>query len=166
MNGTSPPVTFSLETWQAMFPEFSALTSAQGNAYFMQATTICGNSCSNPIYGDGNLAALLYTLTSHFAWLSCPKDANGNPAATGTPASELVGRISSAAEGSVNVQTELELGADTGALQAFLSQTKYGLSYWAAIQQYRTARYLPNPTIVVNGLFPGVWGPGGFRRGF
>ena len=164
MNGTSPPVTFSYATWTAMFPEFSALTPEQGTAYFMQASTICANSCSNPINADGNLAALLYMLTSHFAWLNCPKDANGNPAATGTPASALVGRISSAAEGSVNVQTEWETGGDASSLQAFLTQTKYGAQYWAAIQQYRTARYLANPTLVVNGLLPGLWGPGGFYR--
>lgn len=164
MNGTSPPVTFNYETWIAMFSEFAPLTPAQGTAYFMQATTICANSCSNPINADGNLAALLYTLTSHFAWLSCPKDANGNPATAGAPASPLVGRISSAAEGSVNVQTELEFGSDMGALQAFLAQTKYGLAYWAGIQQYRTARYLARPTIVVNGILPGLWNRGGFFR--
>ena len=164
MNGTAPPVIFSLATWQAMFPEFSALTPEQGSAYFMQATTICGNSCSNPMNAAGNLAALLYTLTSHFAWLNCPKDANGNPAATGTIASQLVGRINSAQEGSVNVQTEWDATGDTSALQAFLTQTKYGAQYWAAIQQFRTARYLPNPTRVVNGLFPGIFSPGLFIR--
>jgi hypothetical protein len=166
MNGATPPVSFDFATWVAMFQEFSALSPAQGEAYFMRACTLCANSCSNPMYGDGNLPALLYLLTSHYAWLSCPKDANGNPAATGTPASPLVGRISSAQEGSVNVQTELEMGDDTGALQSFLSQTKYGLEYWASISQYRTATYLANPTRVVLGVLPGLWNAGGFfRRG-
>jgi hypothetical protein len=89
-----------------MFPVFSPLTSAQGQAYFNSACLICANSCSNPIFGDGNLETLLLYLTSHFAMLLCPKDSNGNPAATGQAPSPLVGRISSAQQGSVNVQTE------------------------------------------------------------
>lgn len=164
MNGTTPPVTFSSATWVAMFPEFTPLTPAQGQAYFMAASTICANSACNPINADGNLATLLYWLTSHFAWLLCPKDANGNPAATGQMASQLVGRISDAAEGSVNVSVDWPTGADTTALEKFLAQTKYGAAYWAMTSQYRTARYLARPTIVVNGIFPGVFSPGGFFR--
>lgn len=164
MNGTSPPVTFSYATWVASFPEFSALTPEQGQAYFNDATLICANSCSNQINRDGNLAALLYWLTSHFAWLKCPKDANGNPAATGQLASQLVGRISDAAEGSVHVSTDWQMGGDATALEKFLVQTKYGAAYWAMTSQYRTARYLARPTIVVNGIFPGVFSPGGFFR--
>ncbi len=161
MNGTTPPIVFSYETWVAMFPEFAPLTSAQGTGYFTRATTsFAANSCSNPAFGDCRLEGLLYLATSHVAWLNCPKDANGNPAATGTIASQLVGRISSAAEGSVNVQTELDFGTDMGALQGYLSQTKYGLEYWAAIQNYRTAQYLPNPTrVVLGGLYPGLYNP-------
>jgi uncharacterized protein DUF4054 len=161
MNGTTPPVVFSFQTWVGLFPEFSALTPDQGAAYFMRATgSFAANSCSNPANADGRLSYLLYLATSHVAWLACPKDANGNPSATGTAASPLVGRISSAAEGSVNVQTELEMGTDLGAFQAYLSQTKYGLEYWLSVQNYRTARYLARPTIVVNGIYPGLWSPG------
>ena len=136
-----------------MFNEFSPLTAAQGQGYFNNATLICANSCSNPIYGDGNLAALLYWLTSHFAWLNCPKDAIGNPAATGAIASQLVGRISDANEGSVSVSTEWR--GDTSDIEAFLAQSRYGITYWSMTAQYRTSRYLARPTIVVNG-----WGFG------
>lgn len=166
MNGTTPPVTFNYETWIALFPEFSPLSEAQGNAYFMRATDVCANSCSNPINATGNLASLLYLLTSHVAWLSCPKDANGNPAATGQAASQLVGRISSANEGTVSVQTELDDTGNSSALDSWLQQTKYGLEYLAKIAQYRTAVYLANPTVVVNGILPGLWNAGGFRRGW
>ena len=159
------PVIFNYQTWVSMFGEFSALTPAQGGAYFVRATgNFAANSCSNPAFRDGRLEYLLYLATSHIAWLSCPKDDNGNPAATGTIASQLVGRISSAQEGSVNVQTEWDVTGDTSSLEAFLTQTKYGAEYWAAIQNYRTARYLPNPTRVVNGILPGIYSPGGFFR--
>lgn len=158
MNGTVPPVTFSYDVWVASFPEFSPLTPAQGQAYFNQATLICGNSCSNPINADGNLAALLYILTAHFAWLNCAKDANGNPSATGTP-NPLVGRVADASQGTVSVSTEWNSGGSPSDLEAFLIQTKYGSQYWAATAQYRTARYLANPTRVVNGLYPGIFSP-------
>lgn len=158
MNGTTPPVTFAYATWVASFPEFSQLTPAQGQAYFNDATLICANAATNPMNADGNLAALMYWLTSHFAWLKCPKDANGNPAATGQIASQLVGRISNASEGSVSVQTEWQMGGDATALEKFLAQTKYGAAYWTLTSQYRTARYMARPTIVLNGAFPRLFG--------
>jgi hypothetical protein len=161
VNGNTPPVTFSFATWTAMFPEFSALTPEQGLAYFYRATGLCANACSNPMFGDSVLPYRLYLLTSHFAWLSAPRDSSGNPAASGAPASSLVGRISSAQEGSVNVQTELDMGADTSSWEAELTQTKYGLEYLAKLAPYRTAVYLANPTVVLNGLL-GVSLPGRF----
>ena len=160
MNGPpSPPVTFSYETWIAMFPEFSQLTSDQGAGYFMRATTsIVANAISNPAYGDGKLPGLIYLATSHVAWLNCPRDTNGNPAATGQPGSPLVGRISSAQEGSVNVQTEWEVGGAQTQLDAYLQQTKYGVEYLAGIGPYRTARYLARVTpVVLGGVYPGYW---------
>ena len=148
MTVPTPPVVFDYPTWVGMFPEFAPLSAPQGQGYFNRACLICGNQCSNPIFATGNLPTLLYLLTSHIAWLSCPKDANGNPAATGTVASPLVGRIASAQQGSVNVQVEWAGGTDMSALEAYLTQTRYGTEYWAAIQQFRTARYIALPTIV------------------
>lgn len=150
---TSPPVTFDYPTWTAMFPEFATLTPAQGSAYFMRATgSIIANDVTNPIYGDGNLPYLIYLVTAHVAWLNCPKDGGGNPAATGAPASQQVGRISGATEGSVSVQFDWPMG-DASAQEKYLAQTKYGAEYWAATAQYRTARYCARPTIVVGGRF-------------
>jgi len=158
MNGTSPPVTFSQETFVAMFPEFSPLTPAQGQAYFNSASLVFANSASNPANADGNLASLLYWLTAHFAWLLCPKDGSGNPAATGQGASQLVGRISSAAEGSVNVQTEWPTDGGASAQEKFLTQTKYGAFFWSATAQYRLAHYAARPTrVVLGGFFPGFF---------
>jgi hypothetical protein len=161
MNGISPPFAFSLDTWIAMFPEFTQITQPYGQAYWNNATLICANSCTNPAAGDGNLQALLYWLTSHFAWLQSARDANGNPVVAGTAGAQapspLVGRISDATEGSVSVATEWN-ASDPSALENFLTQTKYGAAYWAMTSQYRTARYLARPTIVQNvpfGFFHG-----------
>lgn len=130
-----------------MFPEFAGLSDPQGQGYFNRACLICANSAANPMNTDGILATMLYLLTAHVAWLNCPRDASGNPAATGAPGSPLVGRVSSASEGSVSVQTEWNSG-DASSLEAYLTQTKYGAEYWAASAPYRTARYIARPTRV------------------
>jgi hypothetical protein len=156
---TTPPVIYSYETWVSMFPIFAPLSSDQGNGYFIRATTsIVGNAYSNPAWGDGKLPGMIYLATSHIAWLSCAKDANGNPSATGTAPSPLVGRISSAAEGSVNVSTEWTVGGTQTQLDAYLQQTPFGVELLAALAVYRTARYLPNRRpVVLGGVYPGFW---------
>jgi Protein of unknown function (DUF4054) len=163
--GTSPPVSFSYATFIASFPEFSALSSGQVQAYFNRATgSIIGNSVTNPIFNDGNLPYLIYLATAHVAWLNCPKDANGNPAATGanSPPANLVGRISTANEGSVSLALEWPLDGNSSAQEKYLSQTKYGVEFWAALAPYRTAQYAARPTIVRNGRFRGCWGTWGW----
>ena len=87
-------------------------------------------------------------LTAHLAWLYAPRDANGNPASTGQIAPPLVGRISTASEGSVSVSTELTSSGSPS--EAFFSQTKYGLSFWQATAQFRTARYAARPLVIDN----------------
>lgn len=150
------PVTFSYDTWTAMFAEFAGLSAPQGQGYFNRACLICANSPANPMNGDGILATMLYLLTSHIAWLNCPRDASGNPAASGAPAAPLVGRVANASEGSVSVQVEWNGGMDASGMQAYFTQTKYGAEYWAASAPYRTARYIARPTRVPLA--------GGFRR--
>lgn len=156
------PVTFDFPTWVGLFPEFSGLTAGQGTAYFTRATgTIIANSDTNPANADGNLSYLIYLATSHVAWLNCPKDAAGMPSSTGSLPPPIVGRISSVSEGSVSVSTEWPTGGDLSAQEKYLMQTKYGAELWAALGQYRTARYLARPTAVFGGRFLSPW----YRRG-
>jgi hypothetical protein len=150
----SPPFVFSYETWVAMFPIFAPLSPTQGNAYAMRAALQFANSCSNPAYcGAGSLDGYFYLVISHIAWLSSPKDANGNPAAAGAAPSPLVGRISNATEGSVSVQTEWDAGGSVSPNEAYWLQTPFGAEFWTATAPFRTARYLARPTIVA-GTFP------------
>jgi hypothetical protein len=159
---TTPPVVFDFPTFAAMFPEFSGLNATIGLAYFTRATgSIIANAATNPANADGNLMYLVYLATAHVAWLNSPKDASGNPSATGQPASPLVGRISSASEGSVSVQTEWPAN-DPTAQQNYLSQTRYGVELWTALAPYRTARYLARPTRVINVPFGRGRGCGGW----
>lgn len=160
----TPPVTFSFQTFTILFPEFSCLIEAQAQAYFMMATLYCPNVPQNPFNCSGVLAQLLYLVTAHIAWLLSPKDANGNPTAPGqgSPAAPLVGRISAATQGSVNVSLEFD-GTAGGPSEQFFSQTQYGLIFWQATASIRTARYIANPTIVPGVVYPSAsWLPNGF----
>lgn len=163
----SPPaVTFSWTTFTTWFPEFSCMTSVQGQAFFDLAGAFVENSTRNPLWCYGVLPQVLYLVTAHLAWLRAPRDANGNPAATGTPPNiGIVGRINSATQGSVSVGTTLD-GEAGSPSEAFYAQTQYGLMAWQAMVVGRSFRYTVNPTIVAQPVFPGApwlpinfWGP-------
>jgi hypothetical protein len=152
------PVVFDFPTWIGIFPEFTPLNPTLGNAYFIRATGgIVDNSPTSRLLQDGNLSYLVYLATSHIAWLNCPKDASGNPSASGAPASPLVGHIGQAAEGSVNVTIDWPLDASSDSMEKYLAQSKYGVEYWAATAQYRTAQYAAQPMIVFGGRFRSPW---------
>lgn len=157
-------VTFDYAEWTAGFPMFANCTSGQGQRYFNRASYICGNSITNPaMIPAGMLADLLYLLTSHIAWLSAPRGPDGQPAATGTmPDPALVGRIKSATEGSVSIDTDMGSDINAGSpSQAWYMQTQFGAEYWAATAPFRTFRYGARPTTIPeNALFL----PFGFRR--
>jgi hypothetical protein len=127
-------VSFNYATWAAMYPELSTVSSAAAQGYFAQATLYQANDGSGPV-GDPNAQlALLNMLTAHIAAL--------NATINGQQPNALVGRISSATEGSVTVSTELPVSAG---MEAWCAQTKYGIAWWNATRQYRTFRYAPGP---------------------
>jgi len=152
------PVTFDYPAFVARYPEFAGLSRPQAQSYFDDACVICQNTAANPADAAGILPQLLTYLTGHIAWLNAPRDANGNPAATGQPASPIVGRINTASEGSVSVGADIGDANAGSPSQAWYMQTRYGAQYWAATAQFRTARYSARPTVVANPLFP--WIPG------
>jgi hypothetical protein len=162
MTSPTPVVTFDFDTWVATYPEFAGCSAAQGQAWFDLADLYFANDSGNPALtaGDARFAQLVYMMTSHVAWLNAPRDANGAPAQAGQPASPLVGRVSSASEGSVSVQTDAGDANAGSPSQAWYMQTKYGAAWWAATAPYRTARYAARPTYV-----PGTYGAfPAFRR--
>lgn len=163
MTAVPPAVTFDYAAWVARYPEFAAVNSGLAAAYFSEAGLYFENSVCNPAYTNGTLSTLLNMLTAHIAWLNAPRDANGNPASTGGSASPLVGRISSAGEGSVNVSAEYDKSGSPS--EAWFTQTKYGAAYWQATAAYRTFQYAARPTVVPGTGFPSYFGgPVIYRR--
>jgi hypothetical protein len=128
---------FVYADWAAQFPEFAGrVTEAMANAYFAQAgdvSPLVDNSGSSPITDPARLGRVLYLLTAHMAQLFAPLTPGG-------AASGLVGRISSAGEGSVSVGTDM--GQVTTSAAWFL-QTPYGALVWQMLLPYRLGRYVP-----------------------
>lgn len=158
MTTPTPPVTFDFPTWVGLYPEFANCTAAQGKNWFFRASFLCGNEACNPANAvTGMLQSLLYLLTSHIAWLNAPRDAQGNPAATGVAPSPLVGRIDQATEGSVSVHADMGDATAGSPSQPWYMQTKWGAEYWAATAGVRQARYIAQPTIIPGPVYPGVY---------
>lgn len=155
MNG-QPAVVFNFENWIQTFPMFSAVSQPLAQSYFDMAT-LYFNNCGWP----GSLPQapmLLNLLTSHLAWLYSPRDDNGNPASTGTLPPMIVGRISSASQGSVSMQTDFNSSQGSPNAQWY-NQTPWGAQYWAATAPFRTARYVGRRRRVVDGAFPSCPSP-------
>lgn len=159
----SPPVTFDWATFTLLFPEFECLTEARVQQYFNMATMFVRNTPGNPAICI--LPQLLNLVTAHIAWLLSPKDSSGNPSLTGSASNAgLVGRISSATQGSVSVGTTLD-GQPGSPSEQWYAQSQYGLLAFQAMAAFRVARYTVSPTLVAlgTGFVPaGYWnGPWG-----
>ena len=134
-------VAFNYANWAARYPEFSAVAQATVEQYFAEATIYHSNNGVGPVDDPTVQSALLNMVTAFIA--ARYSQSQGSPM-PGSPqdANGLVGRISSAAEGSVSVQTENQY--PPGSAQ-FWQQNKYGADYWNATKAYRTMRYRASP---------------------
>lgn len=140
---------FNYAIWAAVFPELALWTAAPvAQNYWYEASLLLDNTAMSPVQDLGIRAMLLGLLTAHICALRQPMN--------GQPSSPLVGRISHAVEGTVQVQTQMEY--PPGSAQ-YYQQTKYGSQYWQSTAQYRTARYFPGPRRNMNPYgIPGVYG--------
>ena len=116
-------VAFNYSAWSARYPEFSTVTEQTAQLYFNEACLYCDNTGTGPVKDEAVLSVLLNMLTAHIAYLS-------------TPGRDSVGRVSSASEGSVSASFDLQVPGSA----AWFAQSKYGLAFWQATAQYRTAR--------------------------
>jgi len=134
------PLAFDYDIFSARFPELvpplGPVTAELGALYWAEAGMYWRNDGTGPCDTDDQQRILLDLLTAHIAGL--------NAAISGALPYNVVGRISSANEGSVSVSTTLSLAPD-GVLQEWYAQTKYGFQFWAMTSGFRLARYRPGP---------------------
>lgn len=149
-------VTFDYATWAGQYPEFNqTVTSGQAQADFNQACLYLDNTPMSLVTDSsvgGRRETILYQITSHIAQLL--------QGSLGQPASQLVGQVTGATQGSVTVGVA-EMKPESA---AWWAQTKYGLLAWQALAPYRTALYVPAPQIPLAaqslaglGYFRGGW---------
>ncbi len=152
------PVAFNYSAWQQQYPTFVNVSEPFANDCFTAAGQFCDNTAQSPVCDATQLTYFLNLLTCHICWLICPQ-VNGMPNDSGAGSlSPIVGRINSATEGTVSVQSELQVPGGA----AWYAQTQWGLLYWTASGAYRMARYMPGPPSLSPGarLFGGPWGYG------
>lgn len=127
-------ITFDYAAWAQQFPQFSStVDEAQANIYFTIATTLHRNDGGGPVSTAATQTQLLNYVVAHLAFLYSGTNTQ--------PAAQTVGRISSASEGSVSVQTDY--GNNVSQSMAFWIQSQFGATYWAMTAAYRTMRYIP-----------------------
>lgn len=127
-----PRVTITYAQWIALYPTFGKTVNdaAYDGVLWPYAQVLCRNDWASPVPTNDLLTQLLGVLMAHIAQLLY--------GSTGAPANtQLVGRISSAAEGSVNVSTEFPLTQSN----AWYNQTQWGAMYWTMIKPFRLGVY-------------------------
>ena len=131
-------VVFNYASWIARYPEFSVLANGADPTVvaplcFDEACIYLNNTDASLVRSVAVRTVLLNMLTAHIMQL--------NFGSNGQTPTAMVGRVSSATEGSVSVSTAM----DTPGSAAWFEQTKYGSAYWQASAQFRMMRYVPPP---------------------
>lgn len=141
------PITFVYADWVALLPQMLGVSQPQATLYFGLAEMYVRNDGGGSINDPVKLTNALYLTTAHLAALFS-QQTNGVPTTGGSePPSPLVGRIGSAAEGSVSVSSEMP---DQPQSAAWWNQTAYGAAVWKLLAPNRTARIVPAPRRTYN----------------
>lgn len=126
-------VVLDIDKFRAMFPEFSNVTDIDLQFLFDRATDYLNNTEYSLVIDAKKRERLLYLIMAHLAYVRYG-DSKGNGG------SGLVGRLSSASEGSVSVSS------DAGQIEfryMWYTQSPYGMDFWQATKVYRMANYYP-----------------------
>lgn len=128
-------VTFDPVVFAQRYPQFAAVSAPVLQSLFDEATLFLNNTPGSIVRDVTERTVLLNLVTAHVGTLS----GVAAPAGAGSTATQ-VGRVSSAAEGSVSASLDMGAVPNTA---AWWLQTQYGATYWQATAKYRTMRYLP-----------------------
>lgn len=130
-------VTFDPAAFKLAFPEFEQVPDARLTAIFNMVTaTTIDNTDASIVTDVPARSALIDLLVAHMLTLYGYTAIGGQI----VPGHGVVGRVSSATEGTVS--TSLEYRAAATATEAWYNQTPYGAQYWAFTAQYRSFRYV------------------------
>lgn len=111
-------VVFDPAEFKTLYPEFANLSDDVLQSYFNAACLLCNNTDQSPVTDLAERKMLLYMLVCHIATLK----ERGNA---------IVGTITSAAEGKVNVSVTPLVNAN------WYQSTACGALYWQATAKYR-----------------------------
>lgn len=120
-------VVFDVDQFREQYPTITA-NDAQLEGYFMLAESMLNNTRCSVVKNLDTRRQLLYMLTAHIATIN-DNNENGNP---------LVGRVSSATEGSVSISADY---GQMGNNERWYLQTPHGAMYWQLTAKYRSALY-------------------------
>jgi hypothetical protein len=129
-------VTFDPVAFKIAYPAFVNVDDAFLQSCFNEAGLYLSNTNCSPVQNITKRTLLLWMLTAHIATLKGAL----NPDGSTTP----VGRLASAAEGSVSIGTEYNAPGTA----AWFIQTQYGAAFWQATSSLRGFRYSARPTRV------------------
>lgn len=134
---------FCWPIWAARYPELVTAATNPVSEFmaagdWQEAGLYLANCCTSLVWPLTKRAIILGMIAAHIAALRM------RAANSGDPTGGVVGRISTASEGSVSVSTELALLPGSA---AWWATTNYGLSAWQALAPYRTAMYIAGPQI-------------------
>lgn len=124
-------VQFDYAKWVARYPEFAGVSQPTAQVYFDEGTIYFANDGRGPVTDATQQLTLLNMVTAHIAYLNAPEAQGGS----GSP---LVGRITTASEGSVSVG--VDTNGPVGSAWWFM-QSKYGANFWQATMPFRQMRY-------------------------
>lgn len=124
-------VIFDPKVFKEQYPEFASSPDGVLTRFWCQAVILLDNTKNSVVKDTCVRGTLLSLLVAHIACLFY--------GVNGQSPSDLVGRINSAKEGTVSVNTDLP-GITAGS--AWYAQTKYGLEYYELTRTFRTFRYI------------------------
>ena len=129
-------VVFDPAAFKVTYPEFGAVADDTLQAKFNLTPVYLNNTDSSLVSDPVQRAILLNMLVAHLCALSGLNASGG----AGAAQAGMVGRITSATEGTVSVSSDFDNGQPSS---AWFTQTQYGAMYWQAIAPYKTMHYMP-----------------------
>lgn len=131
-------VVFDPVAFKLAFPEFADVPDARLTALFgLIGATILDNTDASIVIDITQRAAMLDLVLAHMLTLFGTTVAGS----AGAGPSGVVGRLSSATEGTVSSSFEMNVPASAGS--AWWNQTQYGALYWVLMAPFRSFRYVP-----------------------